>query len=162
VALKGLQLRAGIFSIFFIGTLSIIILYYVANVTNRFTNPHRSFWRDILRFLFMFPVFLSMSMGLSLHNTIAVFQGYIGRKSEFVRTPKFNIRSLTDSFKKTAYQSAKLKWTTIIEGLLSLYFIYAVFLGFEINDLSLVIFHILLAAGYGAIFYLSVKHVSIK
>jgi cellulose synthase/poly-beta-1,6-N-acetylglucosamine synthase-like glycosyltransferase len=162
IALKGLHLSSTIFSIFIIGTLSIVCVYYVANVSNRFTNPEASFWRDLIQFLIMFPIFLSMSMGLSLHNTVAVLQGYWGKKSEFVRTPKFNIKDLKDSFRKSAYHKAKINWITIFEGLLCLYFIYAIFLGYKIDDLSLVIFHTFLAVGYGAIFYLSIKHVSTK
>jgi cellulose synthase/poly-beta-1,6-N-acetylglucosamine synthase-like glycosyltransferase len=162
LALRGLHISSNIFSIFIVGTLSIICVYYVANVSNRFTNPKKSFWKDLIKFAFMFPLFLAMSMGLSLHNSVAVLQGYRGRKSEFVRTPKFNIRDLTDSFKRTAYQSNRIQFTTIIEGLLCLYFIFAIFLGIAINDLSMILFHILLAIGYGAIFYFSIRHVSIK
>ena len=103
-----------------------------------------------------------MSMGLSLHNTIAVLQGYWGRKSEFVRTPKFNIQTIKDSFRKSAYHSKKINWTTVVEGLLCLYFIYAVFLGFSIDDRSMVLFHLLLAVGYGSIFFYSIKHVGVK
>ena len=162
LALRGLNLNSSIFSIFIIGTLSIICVYYVANVANRFTNPQKSFWHDLVKFMFLFPVFLAMSMGLSLHNTIAVIQGYWGRKSEFVRTPKFNIKDLTDSFKKSAYHSKKIDGTTLVEGLLCLYFVFAIFLGFRIKDLSMVLFHALLAIGYGSIFYFSIKHVSSK
>ena len=162
LALRGLHISSNIFSIFIVGSLSIICVYYVANVSNRFTNPKKSFWKDLIKFAFMFPLFLAMSMGLSLHNSIAVLQGYRGRKSEFVRTPKFNIRDLTDSFKRTAYQSNRIQFTTIIEGLLCLDFIFAIFLGIAINDLSMILFHILLAIGYGAIFYFSIRHVSIK
>ncbi|MBK8502805.1 MAG: glycosyltransferase [Saprospiraceae bacterium] len=162
IALKGLDLSTNIFSIFIVGTISIVCVYYMANIANRFTNPHKSFWRDLFKFAFMFPVFLAMSMGLSLHNTVAVLQGYRGKRSEFVRTPKFNIKDFSDNFKKSTYRSNKIKWTTIIEGLLCLYFIFAVFLGYRIGDKSFVLFHILLAIGYGSIFYYTIKHVSAK
>lgn len=161
-AMKGLNLSTNIFSIFIIGTLSIICVYYVANVANDYTNPERSFWKDLIKFLFLFPVFLAMSMGLSLHNTIAVLQGYWGRKSEFVRTPKFNIKSIKDSFRKSRYHSKKIEWTTVVEGLLCLYFIYGVFLGYRLGDRSMVLFHLMLALGYGSIFLYSIKHMNIK
>ncbi len=162
IALKELHVSSNLFSIFIIGTLSIISVYYVANVANPFTNPNRSLLKDIAKFVFLFPLFLAMSMGLSLHNTIAVLQGYLGKKSEFVRTPKFNIKNIKDSFKKRTYRHKKLKWTTILEGVLCLYFIYAIFLGYQINDRSLVIFHFMLALGYGSIFYYSIRHLAIK
>jgi len=162
IALQALDIRSSIFSIFIIGTLSIICVYYVANVTNRFTNPNRDLGKDVIKFLFMFPVFLAMSMGLSLHNSIAVIQGYWGKKSAFVRTPKFNIKSITDGFKKGKYLSGKLNWSTVVEGLLSLYFVFGMFLGYYLNDYSLVLFHLLLASGYGAIFYFSVIHLNLN
>jgi cellulose synthase/poly-beta-1,6-N-acetylglucosamine synthase-like glycosyltransferase len=162
VALEAVGIKSSIFSIFIIGTLSIICVYYVANVTNQFTNPKRDLAKDVIKFLFMFPIFLAMSMGLSLHNTIAVMQGYVGRKSAFIRTPKFNIRSIKDSLRKRKYLDKRLGWTTVAEGLLSIYFTYGIILGFKIDDNSLIFFHLLLAAGYGSIFYYSVKHLSLK
>ncbi|MCL4118244.1 UNVERIFIED_CONTAM: hypothetical protein GTU68_012145 [Idotea baltica] len=162
IALKGLQLSSNIFSVFILGTASIICVYYVANVANQYTNPDRSWASDLIKFLFLFPLFLAMSMGLSLHNTIAVLQGYKGRKSDFVRTPKFNIKEITDTFRRTAYRSAEIKWSTVLEGVLSLYFVFAIFLGIYIEDRSLIVFHLMLAIGYGAIFYYSVRHVNIK
>ncbi len=162
LALQALQISSTIFSFFIIGTLAIICVYYVGNVSNPYTNPSRSWLRDFGKFLFMFPLFLAMSMGLSLHNTIAVIQGYLGKKSAFVRTPKFAIKSLSDRLHHRKYLSGKLSWTTVLEGLLCLYFLFAIVLGFRIDDHSLIIFHILLAFGYGAIFYFSVRHLSYK
>ena len=160
-ALRQLHLNSGIFSVFIIGTVSIITIYYVANVANRFTNPNGKLSRDIVKFVFLFPVFLAMSMGLSLHNSIAVLQGYIGKKTAFVRTPKFNIRNIQDTFKKEKYRSGKLDITTVLEGLLCLYFLFAIIMGFYLGDRSMILFHGMLALGYGGIFIYSIKHLKI-
>ena len=160
-ALRQVHINSGVFSIFIIGTLSIIAIYFVANVTNQYTNPDKKLVKDVIKFLFLFPVFLAMSMGLSLHNTIAVLQGYIGKKTAFVRTPKFDIRSLKDTFKKGQYRTGKLELTTILEGLLCLYFIFAIVLGFQLGDRSMILFHAMLALGYGGIFIYSIKHLKI-
>ena len=162
LAVQELNLNGNVFSIFIISTLSIIVVYFAANVTNPFTNPNRSLWKTILKFIFLFPMFLAMSMGLSLHNSVAVIQGYLGKKSAFVRTPKFNIKHLKDSFKRTNYFTGKLKWTTVFEGILCLYFIGAILLGYYLGNTSLVVFHLLLAIGYGCIFFFSIKHLSYK
>jgi hypothetical protein len=100
-------------------------------------------------------------MGLSLHNTVAVIQGYRGKKSPFVRTPKFNINSIKDKLTSAKYLSGKLNLVTIGEGLLSLYFIAAVVGAFYLQNTMFVIFHALLAIGYGTIFFLSVKHLNL-
>jgi cellulose synthase/poly-beta-1,6-N-acetylglucosamine synthase-like glycosyltransferase len=160
--LHDLDLKTSMFSVFIIGTTSIICVYYVANVRNEFTNPSSSLLKSIVKFIFLFPIFLAMSMGLSLHNTVAVMQGYIGKKSAFIRTPKFNIQNLRDSFRRRKYLQRKITWTTALEGGLSLYFIFAILLGIRLNDTSLILFHVLLALGYGSIFFLSLKHLDLK
>jgi len=101
-------------------------------------------------------------MGLSLHNTIAVIQGYIGKKSPFIRTPKFNIVEIKDSFKSHNYLAKKLPATTIFEGLLSIYFLGGLIGGFYLGDQSFMLFHLLLMVGFGSIFFYSVRHLSLK
>ncbi len=146
------------FAFFFIGTLSIIAVYYVANVQAEISGEPQ--WQKILKFLLLFPLFLSLSMGLSLHNTIAVLQGYWGRESPFVRTPKFDIKSIKDRLKNQQYLDQKISWTTILEGLLCLYFLFAIYYGtIVLEDFTFMVFHAFLAIGYGTIFYYSVRHV---
>lgn len=40
------------------------------------------------RMIWTFPVFMTLAMGLSLHNSLAVLEGWMGRESPFIRTPK--------------------------------------------------------------------------
>ncbi|MGK0335028.1 MAG: hypothetical protein ACI974_001855, partial [Paraglaciecola sp.] len=103
-------------------------------------------------------LFLALSMGLSLHNTVAVLQGYRGKKSPFVRTPKFNINTVKDKLKASKYMKGKLNLITVGEGLLSLYFLAGIAGAFYLQNATFIFFHGLLAIGYGAIFFFSVKH----
>jgi len=157
-----LGLSKDFFALFLTGLLSIIAVYYVANVQSEAVNPEDSFARTILKFLFLFPLFLSLSMGLSLHNTIAVLQGYLGKKSPFVRTPKFNIRSIKDSFNNNKYLRGHISWTTVIEGALALYFLGGVLGGVLIQNTTFIIFHLMLFIGYGTIFYFTLRHLSLR
>lgn len=145
-------------SIFLVSLLSVASVYYVANVETAWNQDNKL--TSIIKFIFLFPVFLALSMGLSLHNSLAVLQGYSGKKSSFVRTPKFNIKGIKDNFKKTKYTSKKLSKVTITEGLLALYFLFAIGLGIKLEDNSMLLFHILLFFGYGTIFFYSVKHLN--
>ncbi|WP_116128116.1 glycosyltransferase [Lewinella sp. IMCC34183] len=145
-----------IFGVFLAGLLSVIAVYYVANVRS-VANTDPSFFRSVVKFLILFPLFLALSMGLSLHNSVAVLQGYRGRKSPFVRTPKFNINSVADRLRSKRYLSGSLNWITVGEGLLSLYFLGAVAAGIYLQNTTFIVFHALLAVGYGAIFVFSVK-----
>ena len=148
------------FAYFLIGLLSIMAVYYVGNVQAAIKNE--SFGKLLFKFVFLFPLFLALSMGLSLHNSIAVLQGYFGKKSPFVRTPKFNIQTIKDSFNKRKYLNHKLNWTTIFEGVLALYFLGGVFGGLYVQNTTFIFFHLMLFIGYGTIFYFTVKHLSLK
>lgn len=54
---------------------------------------------SFISFLKRFLMFLSFSMGFSLHNSVAVIDGYLGKKLPFIRTPKFNINSSKDRWR---------------------------------------------------------------
>lgn len=148
------------FAYFLVGLLSIVAIYYVANIQSP-ANNEKNFGKAVLKFIVLFPLFLALSMGLSLHNTVAVLQGYRGKKSPFVRTPKFNIKSIKDNFKKSNYLTKKLTWTTIGEGLLSLYFIAAIVGAIYVQNTTFIAFHTMLALGYGAIFVYSLRHLKV-
>lgn len=149
-----------LFAYFLVGLFSIISVYYVGNVQ---APVHRSSnARAIFKFLFLFPLFLALSMGLSLHNTVAVLQGYAGKKSPFIRTPKFNIKDIRDRFSRSKYLTRKIEWTTLMEGLLALYFLGAAVAGIYLQTMTFFLFHLLLAFGYGAIFYLTLRHWGLK
>ena len=158
--LNPLEIDTSIMSIFLISLLSIIAVYYVANVRTAWDGQNKL--RSIFKFLIIFPLFLALSMGLSFHNSLAVLQGLRGKKSSFIRTPKFNILNINDNFKKSKYQYNKLPGIAILEGLFSLYFLLAVVAGIMLKDSSMLIFHILLFIGYGIIFYYSVKHLNYR
>ena len=71
----------------FLLSLPILALFYWTSMSRNYTSKAKAFFH----FLFLFPMFLAVSMGLSLHNAMAVLEGYIGKKSAFIRTPKFNL-----------------------------------------------------------------------
>ncbi len=158
--LMALGLDRDVFVFFLAGLLSIIAVYYTANVAAPIHDESRA--RLLGRFVVRFPLFLAMSMGLSLHNAGAVLQGWFGRPSEFVRTPKFNIKDMGDKLMANQYLSRRLSWTTVGEGLLALYFLGAVAAAWYLANYMFVLFHALLAFGFGAVFYYSLRHLYLK
>ncbi len=102
-------------------------------------------------FLKDFLLFLSFSMGFSLHNSVAAVEGYAGKKMPFIRTPKYNIHKHTDSWKGKKYVVNGTDTITAIEFLLSLYFLSGVFLAFYLREYALLPFHIMLAVGFGLV-----------
>ena len=158
--LKPLGLNADYFTIFMIGLTSIIVIYWVANVEVAWKEESR--FKTIVKFLFLFPMFLALSMGLSFHNSIAVIHGYLGRKSPFVRTPKFDITKVGEKIGEKAYFDRKISKVTMWEGFFFLYFSAGTIWSIVNDQPAFLMMHILLSIGYGLIFFFSVKNVWAK
>ena len=139
-------------SLFLIGFFSIAAFYYVGLKQIVKNQVKRTF-------LLKFPVFLSFSMGLSLHNAIAVMEGFLGFKTPFIRTPKFNIVQKKESWTGNQYIKPKLTWGTLVEGLLCFYFLTGLFSAWILKDFGLIFFHFMLAIGFGIVFFHSLKHI---
>lgn len=116
-----------------------------------FRQKHKNF----IYFLGFYPRFLAFMMGLSLYNSVGVLQGYFGKKTAFIRTPKFNINSKADNWYKKTYVVSKVNFYLIFEGILCIYFLFALWYVFEnkaygsIPFLSMLLFGYLSVFGYG-------------
>lgn len=141
-------------SIFLVSTLAIGLVFLSSELLQKKTHPFKTTGIFILKF----PVFIALSIGLSLHNSIAVAQGWLGKKTAFIRTPKFNISKNNDHWLDNKYLQKQIPWLSIFEILMALYFLAALLLGIYLKDYGLFVFHLLTAGGFFAIFYYSVKH----
>lgn len=139
-------------SVFLIGFLAMVIHYWIAAKKTIEVNTFK-------KFVLYFPLFLSFSLGLSLHNAIAVFEGWLGIKTPFIRTPKFNILGEDKVIGQNKYVKPKVQWTTFVEGFLGLYFLFGLVLGIYLWDLGLILFHLMLTIGFLGIFIYSIKPV---
>lgn len=145
-----------VMSFFVVSTLIFFICYWFM-----YKKTHDSSMKSFVQYIVMFFTFFSIAMGFSLHNSIAVIEGHIGIRSEFVRTPKFNINSLSDSWKNNKYLRKKPSLNIILEGLLMLYFGFGMYSAFIVGDqggdFGLFPFHFMLFAGFGFVFFQSLK-----
>lgn len=116
--------------------------------------------KSFLKFTGTFFTFFSIALGFSFHNSIAVLEGHFGKKSDFIRTPKFNIKTLKDSWKKNKYIHKKISTNTIIEGIMTLYFAFGMYSAFVVGnqegDFGLFPFHLMLFLGFGYVFWKSI------
>lgn len=136
-------------SIFLLGFFSIGIFYWVATKQLK----HERFY-----FIKTFPIFITVSMGLSLHNAFAVAEGLLGFKSAFIRTPKFNLKKDgSDTWQQNKYLNLQISWLTMLEALLAVYFGFGIWFGIHLGDYGLVIFHFMLMLGYSIVFFHSVS-----
>jgi cellulose synthase/poly-beta-1,6-N-acetylglucosamine synthase-like glycosyltransferase len=137
-------------SIFIISTIFLMYYYWMS-----FRDKTAQTFKSFIRFVGRFFQFLIVSMGLSLNNTVAVIEGYLGIKSSFVRTPKFNVASKSE-FKGNKYDKKKISLLTIGEGLMMCLFGFTAINRALYQDIGMVPFHLMLATGYGLVFFYSI------
>lgn len=114
-------------------------------------------FKNFIKYIGLFFTFYTIAMGFSFQNSVAVIEGFIGKKSEFIRTPKFNIEALKEKWKENIYITKSVSKKSIIEFFLILYFIFGLYSGFKLNDFGLFPFHIMLIIGYSYVVVQSLK-----
>jgi cellulose synthase/poly-beta-1,6-N-acetylglucosamine synthase-like glycosyltransferase len=139
-------------AIFFVGFVIIALVYFFANLSLVDYS-----WKGIGRFLWELPLFLAVSMGLALHNAQAVWEGLTGKRSPFIRTPKYNLEKNHKSWTKNIYNQVKIPITTYIEGLLAVIFFIMVILSIHFQTYEMLVFHLMLTFGYSVVFIESLK-----
>ncbi|WP_435134386.1 cellulose synthase family protein [Formosa sp. A9] len=143
-----------VMSFFVVSSVIFFICYWFM-----FKNIYGSGIKNFIRYIGMFFTFFTVAMGFSLHNSIAVLEGHIGKRSEFVRTPKFNINSIKDSWKGNKYLKKNVSIHVIFEGILTLYFAFGMYSAFVVGDqggdFGLFPFHLMLFLGFGYVFFKS-------
>lgn len=159
-SMDDMGLKATFLGFCLLGTLSVMSVFYEAN--NMMCWKEKNVKHRLLRFMLLFPTFMAISMGFSFHNSIAVLEGYSGKKSAFIRTPKFNLTTLKERILNNRYLIQKINAKTWIEAFICLYFVFAIALGIYIEYYSFLLFHILLMFGFGLNFYYSVRHLNFK
>ncbi|AUC83712.1 glycosyl transferase family 2 [Lacinutrix sp. Bg11-31] len=143
-----------VMSFFVVSTIIFFVCYW-----HMYKRSYGGGFKNFIQYIGMFFTFFSIAMGFSLHNSIAVIEGHIGKRSEFVRTPKFNINSIKDSWKGNKYLKKNVSVNVIFEGLLMLYFAFGMYSAFVVGDqggdFGLFPFHLMLFIGFGFVFFKS-------
>ena len=143
-----------VMSFFVLSTIIFFICYW-----HMFKSIYGGGFKQFIKYIGMFFTFFSIAMGFSLHNSIAVIEGHIGKRSDFIRTPKFNISELKDSWKGNKYLKKNISINVIFEGILMLYFAFGMYSAFVVGDqggdFGLFPFHLMLFIGFGFVFFKS-------
>jgi len=138
-------------TVFLVSTV-FLMFYYWHSYRDKTSNVFLS----LIKFIARFFQFLMVSMGLALNNSVAVMEGYLGIKSSFVRTPKFNV-NVKSEFTGNKYDKKSISILNIGEGLLMLLFAYTTVNRAIYGDLGMVPFHLMLTIGYGLVFFSSLS-----
>jgi len=104
----------GIFDlgVFTLATLSASV-FYIASQVQLFRD-----WRTVLRFL---PMLMALGVGMCVSNTKAILEAFFGKKSEFVRTPKYGSSSRSRLGGVDRTRRPKRQWLPYVEFLFGLY-----------------------------------------
>jgi cellulose synthase/poly-beta-1,6-N-acetylglucosamine synthase-like glycosyltransferase len=141
-------------SFFVISTFIFFICYWYS-----FKSIYGGGFKQFIKYIGLFFMFFTVAMGFSFHNSIAVLEGHFGKKSEFIRTPKFNVQTLKGAWKKNKYISKNISPNVIIEGLLAIYFAFGMYSAFIVGDqggdFGLFPFHLMLCIGFSFVFFKS-------
>ena len=153
-ALSRLEVDVRLLGFSLFGLVGVSLVYFFANIH---LLPRPMSLRQICALILYFPLLLTMSMGLSLHNSVAVIEGYLGIRSSFVRTPKYNIVGSRRLDVESGRQKNPVSMGTIAEGLLALLFCACLLLAVYLHEYVFFVFHLMLAAGFSAVFLATLR-----
>lgn len=148
---KNLNIDTSYLGISLLGLVGVASVYFYANLH---LLPRPWSLKQVLELILYFPLLLTMSIGLSFHNSVAVIEGYLGIRSSFVRTPKYNIVGRVRQ-KLQREQKTPVSLGLLTEGLLTIVFFGALIMGINLHEYSFLIFHLILTLGFGTIFVVS-------
>jgi hypothetical protein len=137
-------------SFFVLSTIILFVCYWFT-----YKSIQGSSFDNFVDYIKIFFTFFSVALGFSLHNSIAVLEGHMGKRSEFVRTPKFNLDNITNSWKGNKYLAKKLSPNMILEFGLMGYFLFGMYSAIPLDDFGLFPFHFMLFLGFGYVFFKS-------
>ena len=118
---------------------------------------HKS-WKSKAKIL---PSLLVYNAGMSVNNTVAVFDAVLGKKNEFLRTPKYGIINKQDDWRDKAYNLPFTK-TTLLEIFFGVYGVMGIFISIFSNNPIFVPIIGLQTAGFFFIAFMSFSHTRFK
>ena len=136
-------------TIFFSNFIILAIAYFIAT-REYFKN------KNIFQFVKMFQVYLSFAVGMSFHNSIAVLQGYFGKRSAFIRTPKFNAET-NGQLALQRFGSTKVSSSFLIYISLFIVFTAAVIYAIAAANFGFLMFHLTLSLGLALLLFFEIK-----
>ena len=121
-------------------------------------NMYGKSWKSKAKLL---PALLVYNAGMSVNNTVAVFDAVFGRKNEFLRTPKYGIIKKEDDWKGKAY-NLPFTQTTLLEIFFGVYGTLAIFISIFSNNPVFVPIIAIQTLGFFYIAYMSLSHTQFK
>ena len=118
---------------------------------------HKS-WKSKAKIL---PALLVYNAGMSVNNSVAVFDAVFGKKNEFLRTPKYGIINKEDNWRDKAYNLPFTK-TTLLEIFFGIYGLMGILISIFSNNPVFAPIIGLQTVGFFYISYMSLSHTRFK
>lgn len=115
-------------------------------------------WKSKAKIL---PSLLIYNAGMSVNNTVAVFDAVLGKKNEFLRTPKYGILTKKDDWRDNAYNLPFTK-ITLLEIFFGLYGLMGILISIFSNNPIFVPIIGIQTMGFFFIAYMSLSHTRFK
>ncbi|HEU4586147.1 MAG TPA: hypothetical protein VFR95_10375, partial [Gemmatimonadaceae bacterium] len=137
--------------------LSAYFLFSLFGTFAYYAEAERAGHAKWVRRVLCFPLFLGASIGLSVNNAQAALEGLLGKKSPFIRTPKYHITGRGQSWKEKRYRSP-IRWSTVGELVLGTYTLAAIGYAIWVKEYGALPFLVLFCGGYLLIAGYSIRH----
>jgi len=115
-------------------------------------------WKSKAKIL---PTLIVWNAGMSVNNTVAVFDAVFGKKNEFLRTPKYGIINKQDDWRDKAYNLPFTK-TTLLEIFFGVYGIMGILISIFSNNPIFAPIIAIQTIGFFFIAFLSISHSRFK
>src|SRR6266403_2829113 len=101
------------------------------------------------RRLLHLPLVMGLGIGLAFSNARAVLEALVGVKSDFVRTPKYQVEKTDDEYWKRQKYQRKHGWLPLLELSFAAYFVLAIGYAIRMHMWGPIFFLLLFFFGYG-------------
>jgi len=115
-------------------------------------------WKSKAKIL---PTLIVYNAGISVNNTVAVFDAVFGKKNEFLRTPKYGIVNKHDDWRDKAYNLPFTK-TTLLEIFFGVYGLMGILISIFSNNPIFAPIIAIQTIGFFFIAFLSISHTRFK
>ena len=140
--------EGGFLTYFFASSVAFTLVYAAAAARPMLVADGVSRRVRLRSFVLHFPLFFALSTGMAAHNARAVFEGWMGRRSAFVRTPKRgNTHASAQS--DTPAQRRVITLDDLKEAFLATYLLVGVALDITFGSWQMLPIHAIWAAGFG-------------
>jgi len=102
-------------------------------------------------------ILMALCIGLCINNAKAVIEALINYKSDFNRTPKYNVKNNKDSWFRKKYR-VKLSYLSVFEIILGFYYAFIVYFSVKRHNFASIPFLLLFLTGFFYVGILSFIH----